>query len=524
MDAVQIDIIVEDSGGMPTDNLTIRWDFYRNGLPRLGIGGSDVLTFVSVEGEQSHFGNLLDMRPTDGEKLLEGDQIVIWFEGVDLAGNSLEGDGTEDSPRVPLLEIIEFVPVFSSWSITPVSPEYSDIVQIQAIFTNEGLRAGSINVTLVELIDDDWHIHATSTLNLTSLDTDASLVFEWEAWKAGTAELYIYIDGDSENPSRVDEFTVKGEEKPGGAASTPILIAIVGVLALLVVGLLSVIVLRKPSESMDEYHDDVWGDEEENTYGASGNFRLDYEDDTLWNTVSRHGIYDKDAFLAHALRYDRDGDGFLDAVELDRAAVDFTSMMAKPTLPSEVEYPFDFNDETVAHVIESHGILDKGAFLQFARDYDEDQNGYLKHTELSRAAADFAASDHNVLAPEQTTPDPRLLAVAEVQTALPDWSESKINSWMDKGWTAQQIITNYAEPVQPPAPTGFGEEYVEPVTEIVAEEPAEPVVEDEVLESESESNSKSLMRLKKAELVDLANLQGIDSSGTKADIVGRLLG
>ena len=96
---------------------------------------------------------------------------------------------------------------------------------------------------------------------------------------------------------------------------------------------------------------------------------------------------------------------------------------------------------------------------------------------------------------------------------------------MDKGWTAQQIITNYAEPVQPPAPTGFGEEYAEPVTEIVAEEPAEPVVEeDEVLESESESNSKSLMRLKKAELVDLANLQGIDSSGTKADIVGRLLG
>mgnify|MGYP000942429498 CR=1 FL=1 len=528
---VQIDILVEDSGGMPTDNLTVNWEFYRNGLPRLGVGNSGALTFVAVEGEQTHFQNQLDMRPTDGLKLLEGDQIVIWFEGVDLAGNSLEGDGTEDSPRVPLLEIIEFVPLLSSWMISPESPDYGDMVQIHAIFANDGLRAGSINVTLVENIDDDWHTHSSTTLNLTSLDTDATIVFEWEAWKAGPAELYIYIDGDSENPLPVDEFTVKGEESSSaGEASTILLIAVVGILAILVVGLLGVIVLRKPSVSMDDYHDDIWDDEEENTYGTAGNIRLDYEDDTLWNTVSRHGIYDKDAFLAHALRYDRDGDGFLDATELDRAAADFTSMMTKPTPSTEVEYPFDFNDETVAHVIESHEIQDKAAFLKFAHDYDEDQNGYLKHSELSRAAEDFAASEHNVAPSVQTTPDPRLLAVAEVRSALPDWSESKINSWMDKGWTTQQIISDHAEPVQPPAPAGFGDDYVEPVVEPVVEEPTEPVVEEptepvvEEIESEPDSStSKSLMRLKKTELVELANLQGIDSSGTKADIVARLL-
>jgi hypothetical protein len=270
----------------------------------------------------------------------------------------------------------------------------------------------------------------------------------------------------------------------------------------------------------------VWEDEDEISFGTSTNIRLDYEDDTLWNTVSRHGIYDKDAFLAHALRYDRDGDGFLDATELDRAAADFTSMMTKATPSTEVEYPLDFNDETVAHVIESHDIHDKEAFLQFAHDYDEDQNGYLKHSELSRAAADFVESERNVPAPKKTTPDPRLLAIAEVRTALPDWSESKINSWMDKGWAAQQIIEDHAEPVQPPAPAGFGDEYVEPMVETVVEEPVEPVVEEvEAIESEPESaTSKSLMRLKKAELVELANLQGINSSGTKADIVGRLLG
>ena len=285
---VAIDILVEDSGGVPTDNISVHWEFYRNGLPRLGIGGSGDLIFVSTEGEQSHFGNQLDMRPSDGQKLLEGDQIIVWFAGVDLAGNALEGDGTEASPRVPLLEIIEFVPIFSAWSITPDSPDYSDIVQIRAIFANEGLRAGSINVTLVEDIDGEWHIHASTLLNLTSLDTDATIDFEWEAWKAGPAELYIYIDGDSENPLPVDEFTVKGEEgSSAGGSTTILLVAIVGFLVILVVGLLGVIVLRKPSESMDEYHE-VWGDEDEESFGSSANIRLDYEDDTLWNTVSRH--------------------------------------------------------------------------------------------------------------------------------------------------------------------------------------------------------------------------------------------
>ena len=97
---------------------------------------------------------------------------------------------------------------------------------------------------------------------------------------------------------------------------------------------------------------------------------------------------------------------------------------------------------------------------------------------------------------------------------------------MDKGWTAQQIIENYAAPVQPLAPAGFGDDYVEPVVEPVVEQPTESVVEDvENIESDSDGpTSQSLMRLKKAELVELANMQGIDSSGTKADIVGRLLG
>ena len=383
-----------------------------------------------------------------------------------------------------------------------------------------------MNVTMVEQRDGDWLIHDSKTLNLTSLDSDATLTFEWEAWKAGTAELYIYIDGDSDNLIPVEEFTVSGAETSEGTGSTTVLlIAIVGILVVIVVALLSIIVMRKPSESMGEYLEEVWGDEEESNFGAApSGIRLDYEEDTLWNTVSRHGIYDKDAFLAHARKYDRDRDGFLDAEELDRAAVDFTTMLTQSTVTAESEYPLDFNDDTVSHVIESHGILDKAAFLHFANSYDEDNNGYLKHSELSRAASDYVETGRNVSAPEQTTPDPRLLSVAAVRSAIPDWTDEQITAWMDKGWTAQQLIEQYAKPTPPPAPAGFGDEYSTNEPEFT------PVVED-VLEIEEESTEEgdvgpseaSLKRLKKAELGELADLQGLKSSGTKADIIARRL-
>tara|TARA_B100000614_G_scaffold76762_2_gene68618 strand:- start:3764 stop:10819 length:7056 start_codon:yes stop_codon:yes gene_type:complete len=536
LDSVLIDIQIDDSGGMPHDNVTVYWDYYRNGLPRLGVGGAGELAYVGTTDTLYHFSSTLDLRPTDGKKLLEGDQIVFWFEATDLAGNNLQGDGTEDNPRVPLLEIIEFVPVLKSWSIEPIVPEFGESVSIRASFENQGIRSGSINVTLVENIGDTWHVHDSIIVQLTSLDSDASATFEWEAWKSGAAELYIYIDGDLDNRTAVEEFMVAGAPESGGMASTTILlVAVVGLLVIVVIALLGVIIFRKPSESMGEYLDDSWEDEVEESFGMStNNVRLDYEDDTLWNTVSRYGIYDKGAFLAHAQQYDRDRDGFLDADELNRAAQDFTSMMTRATAPAEPEYPFDYNDETVGHIIDSYQIHDKEAFLHFANAYDEDRNGYLKHSELSRAASDYVESGRNTPPPEVVAPNPRLLAVAEVVAALPGWTDEHVNVWMDKGWTAQQIIEHHTEPVAPPAPEGFGTDFLssEPMVEAQNESMDRGTLASEALsgsEIEAEVHSShpteaQLKRLKKAELVELAELQGLDTSGTKADIIARLVG
>ena len=48
---------------------------------------------------------------------------------------------------------------------------------------------------------------------------------------------------------------------------------------------------------------------------------------------------------------------------------------------------------------------------------------------------------------EVTAPNPRLFGGCQV-AALPGWTEEHVNVWMDKGWTAQQIIEHHT-PVAP---------------------------------------------------------------------------
>ena len=104
---------------------------------------------------------------------------------------------------------------------------------------------------------------------------------------------------------------------------------------------------------------------------------------------------------------------------------------------------------------------------------------------------------------------------------------------MDKGWTAQQIIEHHTVPVAPAAPAGYGSDFTRTDSQAQAESESvdvdalEPVIANElepVVEgTEPLPTEAQLKRLKKAELVELAELQGLDSSGTKTDIIARLV-
>ena len=96
------------------------------------------------------------MRPANGARLTDGDYMAVWFSGEDFSGYALTGEGSADDPRYPSLNIIEFNPVLSGWTITPLTPDYGDIVTIELAFENEGLRVGTINVSLLEEIEGNW--------------------------------------------------------------------------------------------------------------------------------------------------------------------------------------------------------------------------------------------------------------------------------------------------------------------------------------------------------------------------------
>ena len=116
-------------------------------------------------------------------------------------------------------------------------------------------------------------------------------------------------------------------------------------------------------------------------------------------------------------------------------------------------------------------------------------------------------------------------AVAEVRAGLPEWSDTRIRKWLQRGWKPHQIVAEHASSAPPPPPT---EEEDEPEMDAEPEVEAESVVEAEP-EPESEPvvelpSKAALNRMKKAELVELADSLEFATDGTKADIISRLLG
>ena len=448
LENVRIDVIAQDVGGMAEGPLVMTWQYLRNGLPLMGAGGSAEVAHVSSSAGEHHYGGDFDLTPKAGIKLADGDQVTFVFEGEDAAGNALVGEGTGATPRAPSLLIIEFIPVHIDTTYDPTAPEWGDLVTVRLWFDNQGKRAGSFNLTLAERIDTGVQPYETVQLNFSSMESGVMAEFEWEAWRSGATELFVVAEGDLNTTIDLPNVAVAKPVESGGFSGTTAMMAGGMVLMLVVIiALISVIIMRKPSDSYD-YDDEDWDDDDE-----------------------------------------------LEVPEIE-------------------DYPLDFNNGTVRGVMESHGIDDPVGFLSFARDFDADQNGYLRIEELQAAARAF----NEVPVPEPVDPE-----VEAVLAALPEWSETRAKKWMSKGWSAEQIIAHHAPQPEP-------EVQIEPEVlveeEVQVEEESEPEIEEEPeVEEELEPlpTKTKLNKMKKAELVEFAEGRGVDSSGTKAAIIERLL-
>ena len=109
-----VSFTVEDEGGMGDQGLVLHWVFRRDGLDISGSKSSVDMGLGVHSDDLWVYSKYVNMTPSVA--LFPGDMLLVWVEGQDLAGNQLQGPGTEYSPRVPALEIMHFTPdLVSIW-------------------------------------------------------------------------------------------------------------------------------------------------------------------------------------------------------------------------------------------------------------------------------------------------------------------------------------------------------------------------------------------------------------------------
>jgi len=208
-----ISFTVEDEGGMGDQSLVLHWVFRRDGLDISGSKSSmDMGLGVHSNGlwVYSSYVNL-----TPNIRLIPGDMLMVWVEGKDLAGNELQGPGTENSPRVPALEIMHFTPNLISIWVDNNAPEVGDIIQVDTRIHNIGNLPGNLNVSLWA-----WEPQPNAEPLIiefesqeVSLDARQSILlrFEFEAWREGDLQLYLILNDDENSRIPIDLAPIREE-------------------------------------------------------------------------------------------------------------------------------------------------------------------------------------------------------------------------------------------------------------------------------------------------------------------------
>jgi hypothetical protein len=362
LESLRIDIRLAELEQIDADSLILHWKVIR---------GTDVRATPLVQGEISlaiEGGNLAGQSIIAGATLDLASEIPseyfsdelrlhIWIEGSDMAGNAMQtpqGTNRDENP-------------FASWSIERRAPVFllddADVTYSRS----DNVEVGE-NVMITIALRNDGEVAGTARLHLTEVHLDGTtrdltaVPFEVDVPAGGRTLHHIDWEPDREGRQWIrvtveDSSTVNGPTlRVVEAADEGLVGAIFGgvnlVWTLLFIGLLLLLagVLMIALRS-----------------GGSHGYALDgTEDDDIWDEVD--------------------------------AGADFTGDHTPDG------FPLDYRDETVRHVMGKHGISDTIGFIQYARGFDTDGNGFLKESELQQAAASFVAADGLTAAAVGDTP------------------------------------------------------------------------------------------------------------------------
>ena len=204
---------VEDQGGMGNQILQLHWTYHRDGFDIVGASGSEDMG-LGVHSDGSWvYSTYVDFTPM--AELKPNDSLLVWVVGQDLAGNLLEGPGTENNPRVPALEVMHFTPELLSMWVDPPKPEVGQQIRVDVRINNIGNLDGSLEIGLWA-----WEIQPNSAIQIIHLDSSnislesrqsMLLSFEFEAWREGDLQVYFVVNGDESSRVPIDIPPIREE-------------------------------------------------------------------------------------------------------------------------------------------------------------------------------------------------------------------------------------------------------------------------------------------------------------------------
>ena len=368
LEELQINVQISELEQIDSDSLVLQWKVTRGAdasvTPLVRGDTPLVIEGANLAGQSIIAGALLNIDIPE-EYFSDDLRFHIWVEGQDMAGNAFKTPGSSNTGDLP----------FASWSIERRAAVFS-LMDGDITYSKSGDIELGQNIMITIAVRNDGEVNGTVKLYLTEVHLDGTereltavaveedistgerglINVDWQPTQEGRQWIRVTLaDGTMAMGPNVNMVEAEDSGFLGsvfGGVDLIWVIMFMGLLFLLASVLM--IALRSGGSNMSylDETDDYWEDEDEVDLLPSGaseepkGFPLDYRNETVRHVMAQHGISDTIGFLQHARGFDRDGNEYLNRVELDQAAASFVA--AGSLVQAQVGQPQTFDTSTMS--------------------------------------------------------------------------------------------------------------------------------------------------------------------------------
>ena len=266
LETQQVSFSILDEGGVAEKEIDLHWTFRRFGVDLPGSVGYESIGPVQRQGLVYGVSESVDISTINPKDLEDGDQLVVWLTFTDLAGNPVEGLGSQYEPRAPVLRVVWFEPKIEPISVDPQPAHLNRFVDVDLWIRDTGNQGGSVEVSLLAWRQDGpierWIEQNRTTIQLMP-GGSVRESFEVETWAVGQMLLLAVLDGDIENGTVLPAIEVIDPDAQRGFLDSVVEgdLNSIGLLVIVFTGfgfLIGIIVQRNPAaEDWDDDEDDI---------------------------------------------------------------------------------------------------------------------------------------------------------------------------------------------------------------------------------------------------------------------------